>query len=106
MTDIVERLRGIALKDRVDAYSGVREACEEAADEIERLRADLKNMDWEQRRHTIERCAQAVWDAGGDNVEFHVAAIRAHVPWREGKLHLRFDERIKELEISHEKDKP
>ncbi|MGA7014576.1 MAG: hypothetical protein WBZ16_19850 [Pseudolabrys sp.] len=25
----------------------------------------------------IERCAQAVWDAGGDNVEFHVTAIRA-----------------------------
>ena len=24
---------------------------------------------------TIERCAQAVWDAGGDNVEFHVTGL-------------------------------
>lgn len=61
MSDLVKRLRNCC-----GVQSGDPECCcAEAADEIERLRAenatlehDLKTMDWEQRNHTIERCAR------------------------------------------------
>lgn len=41
------------------------------------LRAKWEELEAETIADTIERCEKAVWDAGGDNVEFHCAAIRA-----------------------------
>jgi hypothetical protein len=35
----------------------------------------------------IERCCRAVWNSGGDNVEFHIAAInelKDEKIWQEG----------------------
>jgi hypothetical protein len=73
MTDIVERLR--------DNSSPHYKVMREAADEIERLRAAIREAIAAER----EACAKAVWDAGGDNVEFHVAAIRSRS--NEGELY-------------------
>lgn len=43
MTDIVERLRGLA-KDWLVRYDGIHEPLNEAADEIERLREALRDI--------------------------------------------------------------
>jgi hypothetical protein len=79
MSNLIERLRKRShefyqspehtlFSEAADALEGfaatekdLRGAIYAQEDEIKRLRADLSEMDWEQRRHTIERCVQVAY---------------------------------------------
>ncbi len=66
MTDLVERLRIAAIEIAAENHYGWGNTCTDAADEIERLRAQVETLDWQLAMESIDTTCHCAAKSAAD----------------------------------------